>query len=497
MATALPLFSQTTGLILLAAYGAVAFGITFWFSRGYNDTKASFLLARRELSTFQGSLSLAAAWLWAPGLFISSQQAYVNGFVGLFWFCVGNILTLIVFAFFAGRLRRWSPEGFTFSGYLRERFSGRVQYLYVSEMMVLAVCAFAINLLAGSRTLETLTGLPYRLVAVALAAIALSYSFRSGLKATVITEIMKIVIVWAGVFILVPAAVHSAGGWATLAKGFGGIRGDGGELIGTQRAWQVFASFGITAFLGHMGGPWGDNSFYQRAFAIRENSVVRSFVIAAIVFGVIPVMMGLLGFVAAGAGLSIPSELVGTTNAITVATFLPGWASIVFVILVFAGLISILDSQFSSAANMTGHDIYNRYKARIDDAQVIRWARLGMLMLAAVGLGVCMIPGITILHLFLFFANLRAAIWLPSVLAMLWPQFVTEPSMFWSILSSVAAGMPLFIYGQLYSLPLHSLAGTLTSIVGSLFLAVTISYFGRAGVRSSPYGHGSVRRHAE
>jgi Na+/proline symporter len=330
-----------------------------------------------------------------------------------------------------------------------------------------------------------------------MAGIALSYSFRSGLKATVITEIMKIVIVWAGVFVLVPAVVHSAGGWATLSKGFGGVSGDGGELIGTPKAWQIFASFGITAFLGHMGGPWGDNAFYQRAFAIRENSVVRSFVIAAFVFGVIPVMMGLLGFVAAGARLSIPSESLGTTNAITIATFLPGWASIVFVILVFAGMISVLDSQFSSVANLTGHDIYNRYEDRIDDAQVIRWARLGMLMLAAVGFSVCMIPHITILHLFLFFANLRAAVWLPSMLAMLCPRFVTEPAMFWSILISVTVGMPLFIYGQLYGRTLWSFAGTLTSIVGSLLLVLTISYFGEARVRSVPPGQGAVRRHAE
>jgi urea-proton symporter len=486
MATTLPLFSQTTGLILLIAYGGFAFGITYWFSRGYNDTKTSFLVARRELNTFEGSLSIAAAWLWAPALFLSSQQAYVNGFVGLFWFCIGNIVTLVVFAFFAGRLRRWAPEGFTFSGYVRERFSDRVQSLYVSEMSVLAGCAFAINLLAGSRMLETLTGLPYRGVSFAMAAIALSYSFQRGLKATVITEIMKIVIVWAGVFALVPAAIYAAGGWGTVLKGLGGVRGDGRELIGTIQSWHVFASFGITAFLGHMGGPWGDNSFYQRAFAIRKNSVVRSFLLAALVFGVIPVAMGTLGFVAAGAGLSIPSEQLGTTNVITIATFLPRWASTVFVILVLAGLVSVLDSQFSSAANMTGHDIYNRYKTRVDDAQVIFWARSGMLILAAVGLGVCMIPRITILHLFLFFANLRAAVWFPSMLAMLWPRFVSEPSMFWSILISVAVGMPVFIYGQLNGLTSWSLAGTLISIAGSLILVVAISYFGRTAKQPTP-----------
>ena len=78
------------GYIVLLVYGAFAFAMTYWYSRGYDDTKTSFLVARRELNTPQGSMSVAAAWLWAPGLFISTQQAYVNGFDGLFWFCFGE-----------------------------------------------------------------------------------------------------------------------------------------------------------------------------------------------------------------------------------------------------------------------------------------------------------------------------------------------------------------------------------------------------------------------
>ena len=69
------LFNESTGIAVLLVYGIFAFIMTYWYSKGYDDTKESFLVARRELNTFQGSLSVAAAWLWAPGLFISAQQA--------------------------------------------------------------------------------------------------------------------------------------------------------------------------------------------------------------------------------------------------------------------------------------------------------------------------------------------------------------------------------------------------------------------------------------
>jgi Na+/proline symporter len=167
----LPLFNESTGFTILLVYGLVAFALTYWYSRGYADNKTSFLVARRELGTFQGSLSVAAAWLWAPGLFISTQQAYVNGLVGHFWFCLGNFLTLGFFAYFAHKLRSQFPEGFTFSGFIKEKFSKRVQNIYIVEMIVLATCAFAINLLAGSKTLEVLTGIPYTYTALAMALI--------------------------------------------------------------------------------------------------------------------------------------------------------------------------------------------------------------------------------------------------------------------------------------------------------------------------------------
>lgn len=478
-----PLFSPSTGFLILLVYGLFAFAMTYWYSRGYNSDKTSFLVARRELGTFQGSLSIAAAWLWAPGLFISTQQAYVNGLVGLFWFCLGNFLTLMAFAYFAKLIRNREPNGFTFSGYLRNRMSPRVQWLFVTEMIILATCAFAINLIAGSSTVATLTGINYTLATFLMAGIAILYSFRTGLKATVITEVIKILVVWTGVIILVPWAISAAGGWDIVVAGLGGRTGEGAAIFGTPFAWGIFTGFGAAAFLGHMGGPWGDNSFYQRAFSIKEKSIIPSFVLASFVFIVVPIMMGLLGFVAAGAGLEIPAAMVGTTNAITIGTFLPAYASILFAFMVFAGLIAILDSQFASVANMTGHDIFNQFKQGSSEASVINYARTGMVLLAVAGLIVANIPGMSLVYLFLFFAILRAAVWLPSMIALLRPNWVTEAGMFWGILVAAIPGEALYIYGRLFDGgSTVTFAGTLLAIFGAPVLTILFSKKGTAQV---------------
>lgn len=455
--------SSGLGISVLLVYGLVALFFTYMYSRGYDKNKTSFLLANRELNTFQGSLSVAAAWLWAPGLFISAQQAYVNGLEGLFWFCLGNFLTLGAFAYFAKQIRDKAPKGFTFSGYLKSKFSTRVQNLFVVEMMILAVCAFAINLLAGSQTVNALTGMNFTLVTVLMAGIAILYSFRTGLKATVITEMMKIIIVWTGVLILVPWVIVNAGGWDTVVAGLGGKNG-----TGTSLTWGVFAGFGAAAFLGHMGGPWGDNSFYQRAFAIKKDSIIPSFVIASFVFILVPIGMGLLGFVAAGSGMVIDN--VGVTNAMVIANFLPTIASVAFMFIVFSGLISILDSQFASVANMTGHDLYNKFK----QGEPISFARYGMIALAVVGVLIANIPGMQLMYLFLFFAVLRASVWLPSMISLLRPNAINEFGMFWGILICASIGEVLFVLGKLGYTDTAFL-GTLIAVFGSPILALILS----------------------
>jgi len=143
--------------------------------------------------------------------------------------------------------------------------------------------------------------------------------------------------------------------------------------------------------------------------------------------------------------------------------------------LVFAGLVSILDSQFASVANMTGHDIYNKYKSKVDDRTVIKYARTSMIVLAVAGFAITQIPGITLLYIFLFFATLRAAVWLPSLFAIVRPNWLTEAGMFYGIGTAILIGVPMFVYGQLFKVPSMAFNGTLLAIFGSIILTLLIS----------------------
>lgn len=69
------------------------------------------------------------------------------------------------------------PEGITLSGYMRDKYkSDGVKRVYLFQLMGLSVLSTGVQLLAGSQVLSAATGMPFQLVTVLLAVIALSYS---------------------------------------------------------------------------------------------------------------------------------------------------------------------------------------------------------------------------------------------------------------------------------------------------------------------------------
>lgn len=176
------------GLVILAVYAAIMITATLIFTKKEKNVER-FCVGNRKENWIMSALSIAATWIWAPALFVSTEKAYTNGFVGLFWFLVPNVLCLIIFIPFAKRIRKEMPEGITLSGYMRDKYhSEGVKRVYLFQLMGLSVLSTGVQLLAGSQVLSTATGISFELVTVLLAVIALSYSLFSGIKASMLTD---------------------------------------------------------------------------------------------------------------------------------------------------------------------------------------------------------------------------------------------------------------------------------------------------------------------
>jgi Na+/proline symporter len=452
------------------------YALTYYFTQRVTNTKVGYLLADRDVGTFLGAVSISSAWIWAGAIFLSSEIAYKWGWPGLFYFSVMNILTLFLFAPFAQRIRNAAPEGFTWSSYLRDQFGSRVQSVYLVLLVAFVICVLTLNIFAASKLVQTLTGIDFTLASMILTALALLYNLQKGLRATMVTEAFKLAVVAAAVLLVVPALFYVTDGWATLARGINGVSGQYTTLWGTTEAWTLFVSFGLIAMFGHLANPWADNSFHQRAFAVEKDKVFKTFVLATVLFAGIPVLIGTIGFFAAGSGIQAEGAAIQMINVIAIGQLLPSWMLVVFAFAAFAAMVSIADSQLTSLGSLMGHDVHERVGESTDPVQFSRWA---MLIVAAAVVGLVNVPGFTLLYLSMIIAMVRIATLFPSLLALNFKNSVNSTGLFWGMLSGIVIGIPLYAYGAYFKIADLAMTGFFVTLVIVPVLVLIVSRFTR------------------
>lgn len=452
------------GIIILSIYALIMISATIFFTR--KSKGSDFHTADRNIGAIVSILSIAATWIWAPALFVSGSQAYTNGIPGLFWFLVPNVLCLIIFIPFAKKIRQEMPAGVTLSGYMAAKYnSEKVKGAYLFQLGSLSVLSTAVQLLAGSQVLSFITGAPFWLMTLLLALIAFSYSQFSGIKASVTTDVIQIIFILIGCAIILPFAFSRTDGLITLSNGLSGITGDFGSLF-SKSGLKVFLSYGLPTTIGLISGPFGDQSFWQRTFSIKEKHIGKAFFFGALVFGIVPLSMGLVGYFAAGSGFkAIDSSMV---NFEFISNVMPKWIIIPFLFMIISGLLSTVDSNLCSAASLT----VDRKKKETPE-QNIKTSKIVMVLLLLAAIGIANIPGITVTHLFLFYGTLRATTLLPTILTLKGKK-LTAKGVFVGIICSLVVGLPIFAYGSFTGSAAFKTIGSLTSVLLSGIISLAL-----------------------
>lgn len=444
------------GVLLLAGYFVVLMLLVRFISE--KGTKESYLVADRKMPWWIAAFSIAATWVWAPSMFVAAEKAYTQGLPGVFWFVVPNVLTLVLFGFFASWMRKIKPDGWTFSAFIREKYSNRTHNLYLVESFGLQTLSFAVQLLAGATILHKLCGLPFFGTTLALALIPLAYTVAKGIKASILTDFWQMLWIVLVLAVGLPI-IFSNTEPGTFADGLAGATGTFGSLT-DENGINVMLSFGIPTAIGLLSGTFGDQMFWQRVFSIREGEVKKSMMFAALIFACVPVSLSFLGFIAAGAHLAISDTQL--TNVASVIAFAPKWFVFPFLLLILSGLMSTVDSILCAVSSVSGHDISARIFAskewcgRILDNRLLhfflgdgrRMAKMAMIAVAIFAIIIANIPGMTIVYLFLLYGTLRSSVMLPSIWAIKGVK-MSEAGLFWGILLSICVGLPIFAYGNL------------------------------------------------
>lgn len=442
------IITTTQSYLLLAIFGIGIILFTHFFTRWERwRTKDGFLVANRNVGWVLGGFSIAASWIWAPALFVSVQMAYQKGLAGIFWFTVPNIISLTIFAFLGPRIRKKMPEGYTLPEFMRKTLkSKRVHKVYLFPYFFYQLMAVVVQLYAGGNLVSLLTGIPLPIVMIILTIIVVSYTLISGLQASIGTDYLQLGTIFAVIVIILPLLFFTTGGLESITGGLSGIEG-----IKSMFDPEVAFSFGIVTSIGLIAGSIADQSNWQRAFAIREKDVKKSFILGSILFGIVPICLSIIGFIAANPASSVvmPQGIdISMVGVQTIANFLPYWAVFLFAIGFLAILSSSFDAGLCAASSLWVTDVV---KSKEND-RAVNSARKSMLFIAILGLFVALtvmyIPNFGLQQLWWIFNTIAACIAVPTVLSLYYEK-LHEKGVFWGVITSFIVGIPLFIYSNI------------------------------------------------
>lgn len=439
-------------MVYLAVY--ILFCIVFvaLYERGREQTRERFFVANRRIAGLLGALSIAASWVWAPALFVSTEVGFKYGFSGLFWFTVPNVLALCLFAPFAAKVRRTLPVGFSYIEYVRTFFGAGFFKAQLAVQMFVQIICYAIQLTAGGKLLAYVSGMDESAVILLMGIGPLLYTRISGVSASILTDALQYV-----VMVVCIAALYYGLGQVT---DFSLLRGSDFAPLDPS----LMVEFGLASALTLLFGIFSDNQQWQRAFSVRR-SITAVFIGGGVLHGLITASLGTVGVLLALSGY-MPSGGTQIVGAEYVHGNLPPFYTAAFVVLVLCGLCSTLDSALCAFSSL--------YAAHIRPGKdPIAASREGMKILVGGSLMIAL-GGFPLIALWMFAGLLRLCTVIPTVLSIVSAKFRDGAAVL-AILVPFIACAPLFIYASHAHLPalrLAAMAGCLA--LSGLILAFSL-----------------------
>lgn len=405
-------------------YAATMTAIVLLRDLGRRKSIQDFLVAGRSLDGFIGSASIAASWIWAPAIFISTKIGFQYGFSALVWFCLPNMLALLIFAPLAATVCRKIPDGFSYIDFAKS-LGGGFWRLQLVLQLAMQIIIFAIQLSAGAKMLMILNGTNFYFLVISMALTPLAYSLISGLRASIFTDAIQYLVILLGV-----AAILSFFPYSQLTSKTSEFQFDPFDK-------KVLIEFGISSALGLIVAIFADQQQWQRAFAAKQKTLIRTFCIGGLFHLVVTTGLGTFGFLIAKSGFSpLQQEMVGVEF---VREFYNPIFILVYVIMALCALISTLDSALCAFSSLYCTQVR---KLTAD----ITANRLAMVVLALLGAALAC-SKLSLIALWFMAGTIRLSSFASTLGSICLPNFSGARGTL-AIILGLTFGIPPFAYGM-------------------------------------------------
>jgi Na+/proline symporter len=384
-------------LFLFSAGFALA-GILY--ARRVRGDLEDFIVARNSQSAIATILTLLASSLGAWILFSPAQAATWGGLAAVIGYALGSMSPRLAMIPLGRRMRELMPRGHTLTEYLMGRFGRPMYGLTLVIMLFYMFIAMAAEITAMAKLVTLLAPIPLWVTAAVVMGCTLIYTAYGGLRASIFTDKVQMVIILPLLLVLIWLGWKASGGVApTVAK----LQQTAPQLLDLSDPLGVKA--GLTFFVAILLTGIFHQGNWQRIYAARDSRTMRNgFLLGGLLVAPFIFILGLFGLVFMA---QTPDGDSSVALFSVVMSHVPGWFAIALIPLGLSLVMSSADTAISAVSSLIAVDV-RRLMPNATPATMMRLSRW-LIFLLAIPVMIVAAQGYSVLYLFLLADLLCAA----------------------------------------------------------------------------------------
>ncbi|RPF46966.1 cation/acetate symporter [Thermodesulfitimonas autotrophica] len=349
----------TSGILFFLLFVGISLAITYWAARR-TKTTTEYYAAARSITAFQNGLALAGDYMSAASFLGIAGMVALKGFDGMIY-AVGWLVGWPVLLFLVAEPLR-NLGKYTFADVVAYRLQNKPIRIAAAIGGILTVTFYLIAQMVGAGNLiKLMFGFSYETAIIIVGLVMLVYVLFGGMIATTWVQIIKAVLLLAGVTFLTLLTLAHFGFqpgalYAAVAAKYGQAALEPGTLVSNP---LDAVSLGLALMFGLLGLP----HILMRFYTVPDAKEARKSVAYATGFiGFFYCIIPLVGF---GASVLVGREVIGTVDkggnmaALLLSELLGGTPFLGFIAAVaFATILAVVAGLTLAGASALSHDIY-------------------------------------------------------------------------------------------------------------------------------------------
>ena len=424
--------SQSTSLTLVIIISLIFVFLGLYNSKKYQGLK-NYLTANRNIGSFSLTTSLTASALGAWILFGPASAATWGGIGAVIGYSLGTAFPMFFLIYLGKKIRNEFPKGSSLIEFMRKKF-GKSLFKLILLMTIFYMFIFlCAEVTAVAVLVNYISGTELWITALIVLISTLSYTLYGGLRASIFTDNIQMVVI--GVLLLISLAYISSFTGSEFSFDF--IKEKNPQLLSSSYLPSYTA--GLTFFIAVAATNLFHQGNWQRVYAaknfetLKKSLIISFFIITPVVF-----YMGFTGMVAFSVDPTTRPDLGFFTLLLKDQNEL---LSIVVIILGLALTISTLDTLVNAISSLIVVD--GKATLNLDKkTDYLTLSKYVILFLSFISFIIAS-KGFDILYLFLL-ADLFCCAFVLTVFSSFYNKNINEKTAYVSIIIGLVGGFLMF-----------------------------------------------------